>query len=182
MKHLYKNQPEVSTQGWFDGTLQRHFINITLVKSLESDENNMEDHCHDSEHIIEGEVVYGTHQYVHYDEIFQVNSNAYQLFLIEGNPGAVKTTPAYKVCKMWAQGKVLQVFSCIYLIELRDMKPKDISVETQLGAMHGAISKRISRTHGSGILIWLEGWDELDHILVQKFIIYFMVRCFPKPM
>ena len=173
MKHIYKNLPEVSTQGWFDGTLQRHFINITLVKSLESNEHNIEDHCHDPEHIIEGEVVYGTHQYVHYDEIFQVNSNDYQLYLIEGNPGAGKTTLAYKICKMWAQGKVLQKFSCIFLIELRDMKPIDITVETLLGSVGQSVSNdittEISRTHGSGILIWLEGWDELDDSLVQNF-------------
>ena len=95
LKQTYENLPEVSTQGWFDDTLQRKFINITLVKSLERIELNTESCCYSPEHVIEGEVVYGTHQYVHYDEIFQVNCNTFQLFVIEGNPGTGKTTLAY---------------------------------------------------------------------------------------
>ena len=172
LKQTYENLPEVSTQGWFDDTLQRKFINITLVKSLEKTEHNTEGCCYSPEHIIEGEVVYGTHQYVHYDEIFQINCNTYQLFLIEGNPGTGKTTLAYKVCKTWAQGKVLQNCSCIILVELRYLKPGDISVETLLAAVGPPVSNgicnEIFRTHGSGILIWLEGWDELDDRLVRS--------------
>ena len=66
---IYHYQKKVSTQGWFDDTLQRKFINITLVKSLERIEHNTESCCYSPEYVIEGEVVYGTHQYVYYDEI-----------------------------------------------------------------------------------------------------------------
>ena len=73
---------------------------------------------------------------------------------------------------MWAQGKILQNFPCIILAELRDLKPGDISVESLLAAVGSPVSTgicaEISRTHRSGILIWLEGWDELDDRLVRS--------------
>ena len=170
LKRVYENLPEVSTQGWFDmDTLQRKFIDITLVKSLERDECAIEDNLG---HVIEGEAVYDSRQYVNFDEIFEVNCDTYQLFLIEGNPGTGKTSLAYKVCKMWAQGKALQSFSCVILVELRDVEPGDISVETLLATLGQSVSSNIyteiSKLPGKHILIWLEGWDELDDSLVHN--------------
>ena len=92
LKRVYENLPEVSTQGWFDDTKQKKFINITLVKSVERNEYTTEYH---PEHVIEGEVVYDqSNQYVDFDKIFQVQCNTFQLFLIEGNPGTGKTSLA----------------------------------------------------------------------------------------
>ena len=58
-------------------------------------------------------------------------------------------------------------------MQLRDIKPGVvISLEAILGAVGYQVSKDlctdISKSHGSGILIWLEGWDELDDNVVQN--------------
>ena len=117
LKLIYNNLPNISTQSLIDNSVEKQFINITLLKSLENNEHNMKDYCHSPEHMIKDEVVYGSYPYVNYDEIFQVsndNCNTYQLFLLEGDAGTGKTSLAYKVCKFWAEGKVLQKYSCIF--------------------------------------------------------------------
>ena len=106
---------------------------------------------------------------MYYNDIFQVDCSTYQLLLIEGNAGVGKTTLSYKVRKRWAQGDVLQQYSCIVLVLLRDVCIKPgvvLSLEDLLGLVgHPAsndLCTEVSKTLGSGILIWLEGWDELD--------------------
>ena len=71
---------------------------------------------------------------------------------------------------MWAQKKVLKSFSCVILVELRDVKPGDISIETLLTtqSISTDVYAEISKLHGEGILIWLEGWDELDYSLERN--------------
>lgn len=44
LKHMYNNLPEISTQGWFDDSVKKQFINVTLVKSLEKDTHYIEEH------------------------------------------------------------------------------------------------------------------------------------------
>ena len=174
LRYIYDNLPEVSTQGWFDNSVQKQFINVTLVKSQEKDTNYVEEYyCSTQQMIIKGEVAYGTQEYVHYNEIFQIDCSIFQLLLIEGNAGTGKTTLAYRVCKKWAKGEVLQQYSCILLLQLRDIKPGDvISLKSLLGAVSHQFSNNLYtelfKMHGSGILIWLEGWDELDDNIVRS--------------
>ena len=143
--------------------MKKQFVNVTLVKSLvsERDGNDVE-----PGHNIEGEVVYGSQHYVKYDEIFQIDSSTHQLLLFEGNAGTGKTTFSYKVLKTWAKGEVLQQYFCIILVELRDLKPgNDFSLESLFGegqSLSSDICTEVLRMHGNKILIWLEGWDELD--------------------
>ena len=168
LKLKYDNLPEISKQGWYNDRVKKPFVNVTLVKSLEKNENEIEEFF-SPEHTIEGEVVYGTQEYVNYDEIFQIDSSTHQLLLFEGNAGTGKTTFSYKILKTWAKEKVLKQYSCVVLVELRDLKPDTvISLESLFGAMalgesvSSDICTEVSRLHGNKILIWLEGWDELD--------------------
>ena len=122
LKRKYNNLPEISKQGWYDDHIKKPFVNVTLVKSLEKNENDIEE-CFSPEHTIKGKVVYGTRQYVNYDEIFQIDSSTHQLLLFEGNAGTGKTTFSYKVLKTWAEGTVLKQYFCVVLVELRNLKP-----------------------------------------------------------
>ena len=169
LKNIYENYPEISTQGWFDDSVQKQlFINITLKKELK---NNKEDyHSTTEQAIIKGETAYEAYKYVYYDKIFQVNCcSTFQLFLLEGDAGTGKTSLAYRICKLWARGDVLQQYSCIILVELRNLKSgTKISLETLVTAVgqsihdETSVCSEIDRTLGHGILIWLEGWDEID--------------------
>ena len=175
LKGSHNNLQEVSTQGWFDSSVQcKQFINVyvTLIKSLEKD-YSVEKYYTTTEQMIEDEVVYGTRQYVHYDQIFEVDFHTFQLFLVEGNAGTGKTTLAYRVCKRWANGEVLKQYSCIILVELRKLEPDtEICLKTLLALNGQSVSddvcSELSKIQGNGILIWLEGWDELDNKLIQN--------------
>ena len=100
--------------------MKKQFVNVTLVKSLERDENDIDvEDFFSPEYNIEGEVVYDTSRhYINYDEIFQINSTTHKLLLFEGNAGTGKTTVSYKVLKTWAKGEVLQQYFGIILVEL----------------------------------------------------------------
>ena len=173
LKLNYRNLPEISRQGWFDDSVKKQFVNVTLVKSLvdERDRNDVE-----PGHNIEGEVVYGSRHYVKYDEVFKiVDSSTHQLLLFEGNAGTGKTTFSYKALKTWAKGEVLQQYLCIILVELRELKlGTDFSLESLFGVKGQPVSEictEVLRMHGNRILIWLEGWDELDTELMDNSVL-----------
>ena len=168
----YQNLPEISTEGWFDDTVEKKYINVTLKKSIDINMHSMINYNSHPEHLIEGEVVYDKHEYVMYDDIFGVKNECFQLMLIEGNAGTGKTSLAYKVCREWAQEHVLQNYHNVILVQLRTIKSMNISVKTLLTAMgqpvNDKIRTKVSDTNGKGILIWLEGWDELDDKLIKN--------------
>ena len=165
LKKGYKILPDISTEQWFDPKVKKQFINITLVR--EKDIDNV-DHHRDPERKIKDEVVYDNHEYYHYDEIFDVDHSRYKLFLIEGDAGTGKTTLAYKVCKKWANEEVLQKYFCIVLVCLKDIKSQhNISLETLLATpgqpVNSKVCNAMNEKQGEGVLIWLEGWDNLVH-------------------
>ena len=65
LKCIYNNLPEVSTQSWFDNSVQKQFINITLVKSLENDTHYVEEYYSSTQQMIKDEVVLQYHTQLH---------------------------------------------------------------------------------------------------------------------
>ena len=89
-----------------------------------------------------------------------------QVVLIEGAPGVGKTTFAWHQCRQWAEGKLLQAYSIVLLLPLRDNNIRQISSLPSLfrhsrGQVREEVSRRVAESGGAGCLIWLEAWDEL---------------------
>ena len=89
-----------------------------------------------------------------------------QVVLIEGAPGVGKTTFAWHQCRQWAEGKLLQAYSIVLLLPLRDDNIRQISSLPGLfrhsrGQVREEVSRRVAESGGAGCLIWLEAWDEL---------------------
>ena len=89
-----------------------------------------------------------------------------QVVLIEGAPGVGKTTFAWHQCRQWAEGKLLQAYSIVLLLPLRDGNIRQISSLPGLfrhsrGQVREEVSRRVAESGGAGCLIWLEAWDEL---------------------
>ena len=98
------------------------------------------------------------------------NGSRPQVVLVEGAPGVGKTTFAWDQCRQWAEGKLLQAYSIVLLLPLRDNNIRQISSLPNLfphttREVREEVSRRVAESCGKGCLIWLEGWDELPNHL-----------------
>ena len=89
-----------------------------------------------------------------------------RVVLIQGYPGSGKTFLAKRMCTKWANGSLLQTFTYVIFLQLRDVevggaKTFDELVELYMGRSAKVITDEIYEGNGKGILIILEGWDEL---------------------
>ena len=89
-----------------------------------------------------------------------------KVVLIEGAPGVGKTTFAWEQCRQWAEGKLLQAYSIMLLLPLRDNNIRQITSLPSLfrhskGQVRDEVTRTVLERHGKGCLIWLEAWDEL---------------------
>ena len=93
-----------------------------------------------------------------------------KVVLIEGAPGVGKTTFAWDQCRQWAERKLLQDYSIVLLLPLRDNNIRQITSLSSLfrhskRQMRDEVSRRVVESNGKGCLIWLEAWDELGNDL-----------------
>ena len=93
-----------------------------------------------------------------------------QVVLVEGAPGVGKTTFAWDQCRQWAEGKLLQAYSIMLLLPLRDNNIRQISSLRDLfrhtkQEVREEVSRIVAESGGKGCLIWLEAWDELPYRL-----------------
>ena len=90
-----------------------------------------------------------------------------KVVLIEGAPGVGKTTFAWDQCRQWAEGKLLQDYSIMLLLPLRDNNIRQITSLSGLfqhnkRQVRDEVSRRVVESNGKG---WLEAWDELGNDL-----------------
>ena len=94
--------------------------------------------------------------------------------LVEGAPGVGKSTFAWKACRKWAKGKILTEYELVILIRMRD---ESVRKATCLGDLiqyprdpivHEKVIEEITKTGGKGVLLLLEGYDELPACLQEE--------------
>ena len=93
--------------------------------------------------------------------------------LVEGAPGVGKSTFAWKLCRKWGKGKLLQQYQLVVLLRLQDKSvqaAKNISNLFRYRDHHiqQAAVKKIEETWGKGVFLLFEGYDELPEELRTK--------------
>ena len=104
-----------------------------------------------------------------------------KVVLIEGAPGVGKTTFAWDQCRQWAEGKLLQAYSIVLLLPLRDNNIRQITSLPSLfrhsqRQVREEVSRRVAESEGKGCLIWLEAWDELRNDLRSHSLFIELIR------
>ena len=104
-----------------------------------------------------------------------------KVILIEGAPGVGKTTFAWEQCRQWAEGKLLQAYSIVLLLPLRDNNIRQITSLPSLfrhtkEQVRDEVTRTFAENRGKGCLIWLEAWDELVDDLRSDSIFIRLIR------
>jgi len=90
-----------------------------------------------------------------------------QIVLVEGAPGVGKTTFAWEFCKKWGKGELKQEYSLVILLRLRDKRIqeakclRDLLYHPDETLPPDVIAAELIKCLGEGVLILLEGLDEL---------------------
>ena len=91
--------------------------------------------------------------------------------LIEGDPGVGKTTLVWELCKRWAKGELLQEWSIVLLVQLRDTKMREAdSIEKMIDPCgdYRDFCHCVKQTHGERVLLIFDGFDELSEKQREK--------------
>ena len=111
---------------------------------------------------------------IEFEDVGKLSSHhQHQLVLIEGAPGVGKTTFSWEFCRKWSRGKIFQGHSLLLLLPLRDNSLKASKTLSDLfyhpnSELQQAVVQEVTSSQGKGVAIWLEAWDELDHVPREK--------------
>ena len=97
--------------------------------------------------------------------------------LVEGAPGVGKSTFAWKLCRKWGKGKLLQQYRLVVLLRLRDKSvqaAKNISnlFRYKDHQIQQRVVEEIQTTGGKGVLLLFEGYGELPEELRSESSIF----------
>ena len=101
---------------------------------------------------------------------------AVRVCLIEGAPGAGKSTLALHICHQWAQGASwLARFDIVFFLYLRDevvQNAKTLADVLPAELPHSqSIVSQLQASYGKGVLFIFDGWDEFPHNLMKDSLI-----------
>ena len=173
LKHRYcKRIDQKKSTRWpklGDPTL---YVDVTIVRAKCLSERFREEHAM-------GLVDRGDHSYVTVDELLKDGHG--KVVLIEGDPGAGKTTFTFQICKEWAEDKLLRE-DIVFWIPLRHYKSVTTTSELFDKLGYPEMMDHAQKRRGKGFVLILDGWDELPNHLqtVSLFrdIIFGKIRTF----
>ena len=138
-------------------------INIALIQISEEDHQKKSNFLDRYSVLLKQQANYTRERLNSYSDIVVENC---RVILIQGYPGSGKTFLTKQMCMKWAQGELLNRFNHVIFLELRDKEVAtaetfDKIIQLYMGPLAKGIIKQIYERNGKGILIILEGWDEL---------------------
>ena len=116
--------------------------------------------------------------------LFKLDNRRRKIILIEGAPGAGKSTLAWHVCQKWESGELFQDFKVVVFVQLRDASVQSaVSLADVLPAksknMRTQIVSLLESSNGRDMLFVLDGWDEYGAGL-QAHSLFRQLICHPE--
>ena len=134
------------------------YVDVTVVKAKILPARFCEEHAM-------GFVERRNYSYITVDELLQGGYG--KINLIEGDPGAGKTTFTFKICKDWAEDKLLKEDLVIW-VPLRHYKSVTTTSELFDKIGYPEMMGYAQRYSGKGLVLMLDGWDELPNHLQKE--------------
>ena len=171
---MYGNSPLSPSTKW-PPSPGREFISLAVVEGRS---------CRDEYigHTLRGNVkqVLHSRREISIEQILEpVNGrNKLRLVLMEGAPGIGKSTLAWELCRKWEELSCMQQYSLVVLLRLREEGVQKIENISQLFCCEDqkSLGEEMSKSHGSGVLFILDGFDEFPKPLQKKGFILNLIR------
>ena len=118
------------------------------------------------------------------ENIFDHERAKQRFVLVEGAPGAGKSTLAWHICQKWECGELFQEFRLVIFVQLREPAIQEAKSLVDLlpaknEKMASDVVAQISACEGQGILFVVDSWDELP-VQYHKFSIFEKLICYPE--
>ena len=113
-------------------------------------------------------------------DIFEGLPEGRKMILVEGAPGAGKSSLSFDICKKWSEGELFQQYKAVILVRLRDPQVQKAKRMSDLlpaccnVTRAQQVESAIKAVHGRDVLWILDGWDEFpdnlknEHSLLRK--------------
>ena len=160
LKSCYLNRPMEPTR-WPKLGGPALYFDVAIIKSRCLKDRFREEHAMG---LVKDKMDYAT-----IDDI--ITAGHQKIILIEGDPGAGKTTITVNICTRWAEGKLL-TNELVFLVPLRDKGYQKVTNMNELFVALNCptLTKYAEQNYGKGLAFILDGWDELpDHLQSQSF-------------
>ena len=180
LKSVYLRQ-KFPTYGKWHPACSKYFINLALIKKDEMSKQQME---HFTRQTIQGDIDDIVHEKesISMEEIGKAKGNTLpKCILVEGAPGVGKSTFAWRLCRKWSKGKLLQQYRLVVLLPLRDKRVREAKTVSDLFYYYNrpiqhAVVEELQATGGRGVLLLFEGYDELPVKLCTNSIFQEVIR------
>ena len=156
LKHNYlKSINQKKSTRWPKLGAPTLYVDVTVVRAKILPERFREEHAM-------GLIERKDYSYITVDELLKDGHGKRNL--IEGDPGAGKTTFTFQICKEWAEGKLLME-DVVFWIPLRHYK--SVTTISELFNLLGypEVLDYAEQYSGKGLVLILDGWDELPNHL-----------------
>ena len=157
LKHSYRQKinQKKSTRWPSELGAPTLYVDVTVVRAKILPQRFREEHAM-------GFVDRRDHPYITVDELLKDGYG--KVNLIEGDPGAGKTTFTFQICKEWAEGKLLME-DVVFWIPLRHYKSVTTTSELFDKLGYPEMMGYAQQYSGKGLVLILDGWDELPNHL-----------------
>lgn len=176
----YKNMPLLPLDTW-PPVKKEHYVRLALITS-----NTMPRHDFFSRATVRGSVddIYREKMPINFSGVFpvQIDSDRPYVVLIEGRPGAGKSTLITKVSIDWANKEILKDVEIFVLVRLRRFLGKDKLTLADLFGIYSSqtciilpLIEEIAQTGGKGVCFAFDGLDEYKAVFKRDNLIHELI-------